>query len=130
MFKNAGKKLSIFLKVKTIIEMILVLLVGLVGLAISAEQAGPIGMLLTLSGILVVEIYIWLFSLFLIGFCEMMADVYKIRNVVVNGQFNGPSNGTSNGYSFNGNQRNEKLEELRQKGLITEQEYLSRVNAQ
>lgn len=113
MFKNAGKKLGTIIKVETIIIMVIVGIAGLFISAVLEDETGGgiflIGFFITLG----IVLSIWVGALFMIGMCDMMADVKGIRGIL----------------SHENNMVNlSKVQELRDKGLISEEEYMQKVN--
>lgn len=76
MFDNAGEKLSKILKVITIIQMITVVFSG-IALGIKLES---FGVFILMGGL--GPLVIWVGSLFLIGFLDMMSDVNMVKNVI------------------------------------------------
>lgn len=87
MFKNAGKKLGILLRIWTIFCMVVA---GIVGLGFSSVfmfnyryRNGVILVFLSVFATIIIEFIIWFGSLFMIGLCDMMADVRRIADTVV-----------------------------------------------
>lgn len=115
MFRNAGKKMGIIIRIITIFNMILVLVAGIVGIVSSINNYLENWVFPIILIVLVLEFFNWLGSLFIIGFCDMMHDVHEIRNCITSGQYN---NGIGN---------YQKLSELRAQGLISQEDFNRRV---
>lgn len=80
MFKNAGRKLGIIIRVWTVICFIVVGLAVLGCSVVLAEETDGLSVLFGLLFLVFVEFFIWLGSLFMIGLCDMMSDVRKLTD--------------------------------------------------
>lgn len=77
MFKNAGGKLGLILKILCCIEMLGVFAIGIICISENMEE---IGIPIMIAG----PVLVWVFSLYLIGMCDMMRDVYQIKTMLKN----------------------------------------------
>ena len=112
MFENIGKKIKGLVKTIFIIESVASVIIGIVILALS-EEFNIIGLLVMAGGILVA----WLSSWLLYGYGEI---IDKLTDIERNTR---GAAGDSDVRAELAYKRNEKLERLRAKGLITEEEY-------
>ena len=108
MFKNAGKRLGYVIKFITVFFMVIA---GIAGIACIVGGRG-IESLIILLVVLVLEFFLWVGSLFIIGMCDMMTDIHTIRMHLTAGE-------TAENY--------DKLLELRNAGLITEEDFNKKV---
>lgn len=80
MFRNAGGKLGLILKIMCIILMVGVLVLGILIAAEGRREEIIIGIIIALIG----PVLVWIFSLYTIGMCDMMRDVYEIKRMMKN----------------------------------------------
>lgn len=109
MFQNAQQKLGVLIRIITILNMIVAAIAGLALNMVFWDAGIGIGILLIT---VVVECVLWVGSLLMIGFCDMMSDVNAIRKHLDAGEAKAAY---------------DKLVELRNEGLITEEDFNKKV---